>query len=85
MTGTFYNLAGRRISLGRGNTDIQVKDPQVSRHHADIEWTTEGFVISDRKSANGVTINDHLVTTKQLLLEDVIKIGDTRLRVVCKE
>jgi pSer/pThr/pTyr-binding forkhead associated (FHA) protein len=85
MAGTFFELSSGSLSLGRGETDIRVKDAQVSRHHANIAWTTEGFVLSDCNSANGVSINDRIVTTKQLLLEDVIKIGDTRFRVVCKE
>jgi len=85
MAGTFFELSGGSLSLGRGNTDIQVKDPQVSRHHANIEWTTEGFVLSDCNSANGVTINDQPITKENILLEDIIKIGDTQLRVVCRE
>lgn len=85
MAGTFFKLSSRSLSLGRGNTDICVKDPQVSRHHANIVWTTKGFVLSDCKSANGVSINGDPITTKQLVLQDIIKVGDTRLRVVSKE
>ncbi len=85
MAGDFFEFSGELLSLGRGDTDIQVKDPQVSRHHANIEWTDEGFVLSDCKSANGIFVNDELITTKQLLIDDVIKVGDTQFRVVCKE
>ncbi|MFQ5950050.1 MAG: FHA domain-containing protein, partial [Nitrospiria bacterium] len=85
MAGDFFELASKSHSLGRGKVDIRIKDLQTSRHHADIKWTDEGFIVSDRKSANGVFVNDEKVETKQLSADDIIQVGETRLRVVCKE
>lgn len=83
--GFFFDLAGERVSLGRGKVHVIVDDLKVSRHHADLEWTGNAFRIVDLKSTNGVLVNDERVETKVLSEHDVITVGDTRLRVVCKE
>jgi len=62
-----------------------VEDPKVSRHHADLEWTGKAFRIVDLKSTNGVLVNDEKIESRVLSPNDVITVGDTRLRVVCKE
>ncbi|MDC4226791.1 MAG: FHA domain-containing protein [Candidatus Manganitrophus sp.] len=71
--------------MGRGKTDVVVNDPKVSRHHADLEWSEKGFVLVDLKSTNGIFVNDQKVEKKLLSADDVITVGDTRLRVVFKK
>lgn len=83
--GRFFALSPERLSIGRGKTDVIVNDPKVSRHHADLEWSEEGFILVDLKSTNGVFVNDQKVDRKLLSAEDVMTVGDTRLRVVCKK
>lgn len=82
--GRFFELSPKRLSIGRGKTDVVVNDPKVSRHHADLEWSEKGFVLIDLKSTNGIFVNDQKVDKKLLSADDVITVGDTRLRVVCK-
>lgn len=82
--GRFLELPPKRLSVGRGKTDVVVNDPKVSRHHADLEWSEKGFILVDLKSTNGVLVNDQKIEKKLLSAEDVITVGDTRLRVVCK-
>jgi pSer/pThr/pTyr-binding forkhead associated (FHA) protein len=84
-SGVLFEFTAERISLGRGKAHVSVDDPKVSRHHADLEWTGEAFKIIDLKSTNGVLVNDEKVETRVLSANDVITVGDTRLRVVCKE
>ncbi|HZR45075.1 MAG TPA: FHA domain-containing protein, partial [Candidatus Manganitrophaceae bacterium] len=83
-SGSVFEFTAERISLGRGKAHVSVEDPKVSRHHADLEWTGEAFRIIDLKSTNGVLVNDEKIETKILSVNDVITVGDTRLRVVCK-
>lgn len=87
--GAEFELSARKFSLGRGNlqTDghIAVKDPKVSRHHADLEWTEDGFLLTDLKSTNGIFVNDQKVESRLLAEDDIITIGDTRLRVVYRK
>lgn len=84
-SGFLFEFTSERVSLGRGKAHVSVEDPKVSRHHADFEWTGEAFRIIDLKSTNGVLVNDEKVETKVLSANDVITVGDTRLKVVCKE
>lgn len=84
-SGRFLELSPKRLSIGRGKTDVVVSDPKVSRHHADLEWTEKGFVLIDLKSTNGIFVNDQKIDEKLLSADDVITVGDTRLRVVCKK
>lgn len=84
-TGRFFELSPKRLSIGRGKTDVVVNDPKVSRHHADLEWSEKGFVLVDLKSTNGIFVNDQKVEKKLLSADDVITVGDTRLRVVFKK
>lgn len=83
--GRFIELSPERLSIGRGKTDVIVNDPKVSRHHADLEWSEKGFILVDLKSTNGILVNDQKVDKKLLSADDVITVGDTRLRVVCKK
>ena len=83
--GHVLELSPKRLSIGRGKTDVIVNDPKVSRHHADLEWSEKGFVLIDLKSTNGIFVNDQKVDKKLLSANDVITVGDTRLRVVCKK
>ncbi|MCG3117366.1 MAG: FHA domain-containing protein [Candidatus Manganitrophus sp. SA1] len=83
--GRFFELSPKLLSIGRGKTDVVVNDPKVSRHHADLEWSEKGFILVDLKSTNGIFVNDQKIDRKPLSAEDVITVGDTRLRVVCKK
>jgi pSer/pThr/pTyr-binding forkhead associated (FHA) protein len=85
QSGHIFELSPERISLGRGKARVSVEDPKVSRHHADLEWTGEAFKVIDLKSTNGILVNNEKVETKILSVNDIITMGDTRLRVVCKE
>jgi pSer/pThr/pTyr-binding forkhead associated (FHA) protein len=84
-SGKIFALAPQKLSLGRGKTDISINDPKISRHHADLEWTKEGFTIIDLKSTNGVFVNDAKVEKKLLSPEDIITVGSAQLKVVCKK
>jgi pSer/pThr/pTyr-binding forkhead associated (FHA) protein len=83
--GRLLELSPKRLSIGRGKTDVVVNDPKVSRHHADLEWSEKGFILIDLKSTNGIFVNDQKIEKKLLSADDVITVGDTRLRVVCKK
>lgn len=83
--GRFFELSPKRLSIGRGKTDVIVNDPKVSRHHADLEWSEKGFILIDLKSTNGVLVNDQKVDKRLLSADDVVTVGDTRLRVVYKK
>ena len=79
-----------RIPLGKGALRIgrggmcQVRlssDPQVSKNHAEIRRSSEGFVIQDLSSKNGTFVNGKRVSYAVLKNGDEIRVGESVLRV----
>jgi hypothetical protein len=67
--------------LGRSREcDIVLDDAGVSRRHAQISPTEDGWVLSDLGSTNGVRVNDRALRgTHELRLGDRIEMGATEL------
>ncbi|MCE1253294.1 MAG: FHA domain-containing protein [Anaerolineae bacterium] len=57
-TGTAYPLEKGEITIGRdlGN-DIVINDPEVSRHHSRLFLQGENYILEDRGSTNGTSVN----------------------------
>lgn len=67
---------GQSISIGRReNNDIVIENLAVSGHHAKIDWTGSGFLLTDLKSKNGTFVNDQLAISHWLKDKDVVTIG----------
>jgi two-component system, NtrC family, sensor kinase len=64
--------------LGReaGNR-IQLHDTEVSRHHAEIRWTGNEFLVCDMGSSNGTFVNNERVERRELTSGDQVQIGRT--------
>jgi Nif-specific regulatory protein len=71
---------GTETSVGRDESNqIRLEDRQVSRRHALIAATPEGFVLSDLGSANGTFVNRRrLVAPIRLRTGDELAFGDLR-------
>jgi putative nucleotidyltransferase with HDIG domain len=71
----------RWVTVGRGKANsLRLMDPKVSRIHAKIETTKEGFRIKDVNSKNGVFVNDARISSQLLKSGDTVRIGLTDLR-----
>jgi hypothetical protein len=71
-----YQL-GPRTSVGRvKENEISIPKPSVSRKHAVIAQTPEGYVITDLDSGNGTFVNDERVKTRKLEEGDRVRFGD---------
>ncbi len=70
------------LTLGRdtGNDVRLTEDTLVSRQHAQILCESEGWVLYDRDSVNGVFINNRRVMRHVLRHGDIIQMGNTRCR-----
>jgi hypothetical protein len=76
--GRGFPLEGALATVGRyaGNTVI-ISDETVSRHHARLRQTDDGYIIEDLKSANGLFVNGERVTEPRPLKDgDVIRLGE---------
>jgi pSer/pThr/pTyr-binding forkhead associated (FHA) protein len=77
-------MRGRRIPLadgitvGRGDCDVVVVDPEVSRRHAVIRDGPRGPAIHDLGSTNGTFVNDTRIAAPHELRDgDVVRLGNT--------
>jgi pSer/pThr/pTyr-binding forkhead associated (FHA) protein len=77
--GTFTVIT--KAVMGRTKADININDPKVSRRHGQIELGPDGYVFTDLNSTNGSFINNEQVTAQPLKSGDMIRIGDTVMRV----
>ena len=74
--GSRYLINTQGVTIGRSTTsDIFLDDVTVSRAHAVIEMSPEGFVLKDSGSLNGTYVNNVSVTSKDLNSGDQIQIG----------
>jgi FhaA, N-terminal domain/FHA domain len=77
-----YVLEGPRATLGRSkDADCVLRDPNVSRHHAELRRSAAGeWTIADLGSTNGVKVNDRRVGTTRLESGDRVTLGTTTFR-----
>src|SRR5688572_3762486 len=71
-----------QVKIGRSpENDIAIHDPSVSRLHATIERTADGFLIQDLGSRNGVMVNGQRIQMPTRITEgDEIQLGDVTLK-----
>lgn len=68
---------GPRTSIGRiKDNELCIPKPSISRKHAVIALTADGYVISDLQSGNGTFVNDQKVDMHKLQNGDRIRLGD---------
>jgi Protein of unknown function (DUF3662)/FHA domain len=77
-----YVLEGPRATLGRSkDADCVLRDPNVSRHHAELRRSPFGeWTIADLGSTNGVKVNDRRVGSTRLNSGDRVTLGTTTFR-----
>jgi neural Wiskott-Aldrich syndrome protein len=80
--GQKYIVNKDRFIIGRGkqSSDLTIKDPNVSRQHAMIEFANGQYYMVDMGSTNGVEYNGQRVTRKVIGEGDLFRICDHELR-----
>jgi len=83
--GTRFLLSRDATSAGRHpESDIFLDDITVSRRHAEIRRTGDGYSIADTGSLNGTYVNKMRVEEAPLSSGDEIQIGKFKLIFFCK-
>jgi pSer/pThr/pTyr-binding forkhead associated (FHA) protein len=79
--GREYAILEKTLVFGReASADVVVSGSEVSRRHAEIQMTAEGYVLMDL-SVNGTFVNGQRVGRSHLLARaDVIRIGNDEFR-----
>ncbi len=73
--GLVYRFDSQAILLGRLNTDLVVRDSDVSRRHAIIEVMGDQVILRDLNSTNGTWLNNQRVMSARLQPGDRIRLG----------
>ncbi len=81
QSGRTYPIRSSRAILGRERTSggIVLRDPNVSRRHAEIDFDGVHWLVTDLNSTNGTLVNDVDVDECTLHDGDVITLGLTNL------
>ncbi len=80
QAGARFPLSEMTTQLGRHpDSEISLDDITVSRRHAEIERTPDGYVVSDAGSLNGTYVNQERVDRIVLRHGDELQIGKFRL------
>jgi hypothetical protein len=77
----FRVLAGKNV-IGKGSkADVLIRDAYLSERHALLEFTEDGYVLSDLKSKRGTMLNGKPVEAERSLRDgDRIQVGNTELK-----
>lgn len=77
------NLDRPRLIVGRDETcDLQIDGEWISRHHAVLFRNKHATIVVDLKSKNGTFVNGQRVSTHVLVNNDVISLGDHRVKFI---
>lgn len=80
-TGDRFVLGEEIVTIGRvPESVIMLEDPNVSRNHAEIRPSGNGFVLADVGSTNGTKINGIRVSERLLQDGDELTFGSTTFR-----
>lgn len=80
--GAVVLVQGPELTIGRrSDSGLVISGPEVSRSHARLLETEEGFVLEDLGSANGTYLNGLRVGRSLIKSGDEIRIGNSRLTV----
>lgn len=71
------------LTIGRSpECDFQVSDPSVSRRHASLRHTEDGWVIEDEGSLNGTRVNGlRIVGSTNVRRGDLVAFGREHIRI----
>ena len=74
-----YVLEGPRATIGRSkDADCVLRDPNVSRHHAELRRSPGGdWTIADLGSTNGIKVNGRRLGSTRLKSGDQVTLGTT--------
>jgi len=87
VRGTRHSIAKSKVSIGRhSDSDLRFQNDSVTSHHATIHLRRDrSLAITDLHSANGTYVNGKRVEHSVLRNEDIIELGEIRLKLVLNQ
>ncbi|MGC4085660.1 MAG: FHA domain-containing protein [Vicinamibacterales bacterium] len=75
-----FAIIGPESTIGRADQNqIQIVKPGISRKHAVIEETPDGYLLRDLQSNNGTYVNGERIEEQLLMDGDVVELGPVKL------
>jgi hypothetical protein len=83
-TGQRFDVVGDRVTIGRqGTCSVHIPDTNVSRVHAEMRRTADGWTIEDRGSTNGTKVNgEQIAKSTAVQPNDTLSFGSVTLTFV---
>jgi hypothetical protein len=79
--GSRVRLGDGAVTIGRAaDCEVRLTDTSVSRRHAEVRGSGDGWTVTDLGSTNGTKVNGSVVTEKRLKDGDTITAGDSDIR-----
>lgn len=78
--GSSLQITGTAAIGSRKGSELCLEDPTVSREHAEVAITAEGYLLQDLGSTNGTFLNGVRVDRAYLRDGAILTMGKTRLR-----
>ena len=77
VTGDTYEITSARATVGRERSmaDVVLRDPNVSRRHAQLTYTGSDWSIEDLNSTNGTMVNNRRISRCPLRTGDLLTFG----------
>ncbi|MCF2622330.1 FhaA domain-containing protein [Collinsella tanakaei] len=77
VTGDVLDIVQTRCTVGRERAaaDVVLRDPNVSRRHAELTYTGSDWTIEDLNSTNGTLVNNRRITRCPLRDGDLLTFG----------
>lgn len=83
--GGVLGLSRGTFSLGRGENELGIGDPLLSRRHALIHVSETSITVSDEGSANGLWFAGARIQTRRLLVGDSFRAGGSTFGVMAAQ
>lgn len=77
VSGESHSITSAQVTIGRecSVSDIALRDPNVSRRHAQLTFTGSDWSIEDLNSTNGTLVNNRRITRCPLRNGDLLTFG----------
>lgn len=76
----YIQLRRGQLTIGRAsNCDVRLSDPRVSSHHAILQQTPSGYVLTDQGSTNGTYVEGRQIQQTVLRGGERLRLGHTEM------
>jgi len=84
-SGKMFRVDHPSVVIGRGEGDIQIDDPEVSRRHVRIVAHGARILIQDLGSTNGTFVDERKISEAEIENRAEFRVGGTRFMLILAE